>query len=265
MLQELRPALILVVEDVHEISDGIERLLKTDGYRVALARDELHAIESVQLTRPDLILMGWTGLSAEVLATVCHIRERAAVADQIPLIFWVEDLDEGEEIALEENVYLTRPDSFDQLRGLLARLLDERSNVALSSPQNEFMTTISTCRTPFMIRFMDTKPRVLLELTNTTEMTLKSIEILTVFLKDEGPAAGSSRAHIRFDPINSVQPKGKAVISHRTWINGTPASEAQDQIGRLQVVAGAVKPYVLDISWEDVDGKIQFQRIPVGH
>ena len=125
--------------------------------------------------------------------------------------------------------------------------------------------TTSNCRTPFVIRFMDTKPRVLLELTNTTELTLKSIEILTIFLKDEASAAGSSRAHIRFDRINSVQPKGKAVISHRTWINGMPASEAQDQIGRLQVVVGAVKPYVLDISWEDLDGKIQFQRIPVGH
>jgi hypothetical protein len=125
--------------------------------------------------------------------------------------------------------------------------------------------TTSNCRTPFVIRFMDTKPRVLLELTNTTEMTLKSIEILTIFLRDEGPAAVSSRAHIRFDRINSVQPKEKAVISHRTWINGRPASEAQDQIGRLQVVVGAVKPYVLDISWEDLDGKIQFQRIPVGH
>jgi hypothetical protein len=44
-----------------------------------------------------------------------------------------------------------------------------------------------------------------------------------------------------------------------------PASEAEDQIGRLEVVDGMVKPYVLDISWEDVDGKTQFQRIPVGH
>ena len=127
------------------------------------------------------------------------------------------------------------------------------------------MITNSNRRTPFIIRFMNTKPRILMELTNTTEMTLKSIEILTVFLKDEGPAAGSSRAHIRFDRINSVQPKGIAVVSHRTWINGMPANEAQDQIRRLEVVAGAVKPYVLDISWEDLDGKIQFQRIPVGH
>ncbi len=34
-----------------------------------------------------------------------------------------------------------------------------------------------------------------------------------------------------------------------------PANDAQDQISRLEVVVGAVKPYVLDISWEDLDGK----------
>jgi DNA-binding response OmpR family regulator len=127
MLEELRADLILVVEDVHETSEGIERLLKADGYRVALARDEVDAIESAKLRRPDLILVSWTGLSGEVLATARRMRERAAVTEQIPLVFWVEDLDEGEEVALEENVYLTRPDSFNQLRGLLAHLLDERS------------------------------------------------------------------------------------------------------------------------------------------
>jgi hypothetical protein len=65
-----------------------------------------------------------------------------------------------------------------------------------------------------MIRFMDTKPRVLLELTNTTARTLKSIEILTVFLKDEDGPGGPSREHVRFDRINSVQPNGRAVVSH---------------------------------------------------
>lgn len=119
-------------------------------------------------------------------------------------------------------------------------------------------------RAPLVIRLMDTRPRMLMEITNTTASTLKSVEILTVFLKDEDPS-GLSRAHIRFDPIRTVQPNEKAVVSHRTWINGSPASDAQDQIGRLEDVAGAIKPYVLDISWEDVDGKIQFQRIPVGH
>src|SRR4029453_7356042 len=110
----------------------------------------------------------------------------------------------------------------------------------------------------------DTQPRTLMEITNRTASTLTSLEILTVFLKDEDQS-GLSRAHIRFDPIKSVQPNEKAVISHRTWINGMPASDAQDQMARLEVVFGSTKPYVLDISWEDVNGKTQFQRIPVGH
>jgi two-component system, OmpR family, response regulator MprA len=132
MIDELRADLILVVEDVRETSDGIERLLKADGYRVALAGDERDAIESAKLRRPDLILMSWTGLLDEILASVRRIR--AAVGDQIPVVFWVEDIDEGEEVAVGGNVHLMRPDSFNQLRGLLARLLDEssrcRDNVA---------------------------------------------------------------------------------------------------------------------------------------
>lgn len=104
-----------------------------------------------------------------------------------------------------------------------------------------------------------------MEITNTTEKTLKSVEILTVFLTNEESPTGPSSAHIRFDPIKAVQPNEKAVVSHKTWINGMPAGDGQDQIGRLEVVAGTAKPYVLDISWEDMDGKTQFQRIAVGH
>ena len=38
MLEEVRADLILVVEDVRETSDGIERLLKADGYRVSFGK-----------------------------------------------------------------------------------------------------------------------------------------------------------------------------------------------------------------------------------
>jgi len=121
-------------------------------------------------------------------------------------------------------------------------------------------------RNPFNYRLINTTPRALLELTNTSEMTLKSVEILTLFLKDEStPGGGPSQAHIRFEQLKSMQPKEKAVLSHRTWINGRPASDAEDELRRLEVVAGTIKPYVLSISWEDSDGKTQFQRIAVGH
>jgi hypothetical protein len=119
---------------------------------------------------------------------------------------------------------------------------------------------------PFIFRFIDAPASVLLELTNATDHTLKSIEILTIFLKD-GEASGTapSQAHIRFDSVDSMKPREKAVLSHRTWINGKPADTAHDQLERLKVIPGELNPYVLDISWEDAHGKTRFQRIPVGH
>jgi len=105
-----------------------------------------------------------------------------------------------------------------------------------------------------------------LELENTTDRAFRSIEILTIFLKDEEtPEGGPSQAHIRFDAIKSMLPKNSAVVSHRTWINGRPVNDERDQMARLKGVTGGANPYVLDISWKDAEGKARFQRIPIRH
>src|SRR4030095_15893335 len=74
---------ILVVEDVHETRDGIEKLLTADGYRVAVARDERDAIESAQRQRPDLILVSLAGLPSEVMVTARLIRDRAGGGEDV--------------------------------------------------------------------------------------------------------------------------------------------------------------------------------------
>jgi hypothetical protein len=128
------------------------------------------------------------------------------------------------------------------------------------------MTMNNTTRKPLSVRFLDSKPRILLELTNRTENTLKSVEILAIFLKAEGASDGGlSQAQIKFDSIKAVLPQQIAVVSHRTWINGKPVDDERDQMARLKLVPGEFSPYVLDISWQDAQGKAQFQRIPVGH
>ena len=125
---------------------------------------------------------------------------------------------------------------------------------------------IGTAEKPFTIRFVGTESDVLLELTNATDHALKVVEVLTVFLKDEEtPGGGPSQAHIKFEALSQVRPKENVVLSHKTWINGKIAGAANDQLQRLKVIAGEVKPYVLDISWQDPEGKARFQRIPVGH
>ncbi len=128
------------------------------------------------------------------------------------------------------------------------------------------MTIITKTNEPFTARFIDDGSKVFLELMNATDQTLTGVEILSVFLKDEEtPGGGPSRVHIRFEPIKSIQPKEKVVLSHRTWIDGKPADVNHDQLERLKVIAGGVRAYVLDISWEDREGRSRFQRIPVGH
>ena len=128
------------------------------------------------------------------------------------------------------------------------------------------MSTSNKTVEPLTISFIEADSKLLLELTNRCNQTFNSIEILTVFLKDEETAGGGpSRAHIRFEALKSIQPNERAVLSHRTWIDGKPAAPDHDQLERLKVVAGEAKPYVLDISWEDTEGKTRFQRIPVGH
>jgi len=119
-------SLILVVEDVHETRDGIEKLLHADGYRVAVARDEGDAVESARREPPDLILVSLAGSLGEVIFIARRIRERAGIADDTPVVaFCIEEIREGEEVALGQNVHVTRPDNFNQLRRLLIRLLDE--------------------------------------------------------------------------------------------------------------------------------------------
>ena len=116
--------LILVVEDVEETRDGIEKLLETDGYRVDPAREEEDAVARAARKPPDLILVSLGGSVAHVIATARRIRDRAGLSEQVPIvIFCIESVGEGEEVGIGNNVYLTRPDHFNQLRALLHRLL----------------------------------------------------------------------------------------------------------------------------------------------
>ena len=117
-------SLILVVEDVHETRYGMEKLLTADGYRVCLARDEEDAIDVVQQRHPDLILVGLPGSPNEVSLAATRIRAGALGGERVPVvIFCVEGIAEGDEIAIGQNIHLTLPDNFNQLRSLLSRVL----------------------------------------------------------------------------------------------------------------------------------------------
>jgi len=118
-----RPATILVVNDVEEIRDGITVLLTSDGYRVVAARDADDAVEQALRQPPDLILVSLGGRPVEVIRQAARIRQKAGLSDRIPtVVFCVPLIEEGAEKEIGHNVWAARPDNFNQLRAMLARL-----------------------------------------------------------------------------------------------------------------------------------------------
>lgn len=113
----------------------MEKLLTSDGYRVSLARDETDAIENVQQKCPDLILVSLPNSPNDVILAAKRIRKAADGGEQVPVVIFCIDgksIGEGDEIAVGQNIHLTLPDNFNQLRGLLSRLLKSPSQRAAS-------------------------------------------------------------------------------------------------------------------------------------
>jgi DNA-binding response OmpR family regulator len=117
-------AIILVVNDVEETRDGLEKLLRADGYDVDPVRSEDDAVRKARADPPDLILMSLSGGRSEWIAAAKRMREKAHLKDNTPIVlFCVGGLPEGAEVEVERSIYLIRPDNFNQLRECLKRLL----------------------------------------------------------------------------------------------------------------------------------------------
>lgn len=119
--------IILVVDDVEETRDTIEALFAADGYVVLPARSEDDAVDKLQRHSPNLILLSLGTDTEERIATGIRIRSRAHLSELIPIvIFCCPRLAQGAEVEIDNHVYLTRPDNFNQLRRMLRRLLAAR-------------------------------------------------------------------------------------------------------------------------------------------
>jgi CheY-like chemotaxis protein len=124
ILEYQQRQIILVLEDIEETACLLVKMLKGNGYCVTLARTEEDAILMGRSQFPDLILIS-LGLGPDQLLTTAHrIRRQAGLSQDVAVvIFCVPTIPEGAEMEVGKNVYMTRPDNFNQLRELLHRLL----------------------------------------------------------------------------------------------------------------------------------------------
>ena len=119
---------LLVLEEIEETAAVVEMMLNKNGYCVTIARTEDDTIARAKCRPPDLILMSLGTESDRILPAANRIRECSGISDEVAIVvFCVETIPQGAEIQVERNIYLTRPDNFNQLREFLHRLLSNGS------------------------------------------------------------------------------------------------------------------------------------------
>jgi len=119
---------VMVVEDFEDNRFMMRRLLEMSGYRVLEAVNGEEAVASAERERPDLILMDLSLPLLDGLSATRQIRALEGLG-QIPIIaVSAHDTTDfhADALAAGCNEYVTKPIDFDQLDGLLQRLLAKR-------------------------------------------------------------------------------------------------------------------------------------------
>lgn len=133
--------IILLVEDDEGILSGLKMSLELEGFRVLTARDGLEALEIMNRTKPDLLIVDIMMPRMNGYSFLKRVRENEAWLT-IPVIFLTAKSDKadvrlGKEMGVED--YITKPfdimDLLSTVRGKLKR--SEELSKLLSRKQSE--------------------------------------------------------------------------------------------------------------------------------
>lgn len=116
---------VMVVEDFEDNRFMMRRLLEMSGYHVVEAMNGEEAVEIAQREKPNLILMDLSLPLLDGLAATRRIREHAELRTVPIVAVSAHDTADfhADALAAGCNDYVTKPIDFDQLEGLLSRLL----------------------------------------------------------------------------------------------------------------------------------------------
>src|SRR6185436_18498153 len=111
-------ALILVVEDEHDLAALVKRQVEGEGHDTLVAYDGQTALMLAAQARPDLVILDWMLPGLDGLTVCRKLRERSAV----PILMLTARAEEADRILgleIGADDYVTKPFS---LRELLARV-----------------------------------------------------------------------------------------------------------------------------------------------
>lgn len=117
---------ILVIEDEEPLRELLEDELKTEGYKVATARNGAEGLEKLQDMQPDIIICDRAMPAMTGYELLERIRSVYPQYRHVPFIFLTAMTDPGDRIAvkpLKPAAYLEKPLDFDLLVNTIEKAL----------------------------------------------------------------------------------------------------------------------------------------------
>lgn len=117
---------ILIADDEPAIVTAVEFLLRREGYEVEIARDGSEALERIEASRPDLVVLDVMMPQKSGYEVCRSIRERAdwRGIKIIMLSAKGRDAEVTKGMTMGADVYVTKPFSTRDLMGRVKALLD---------------------------------------------------------------------------------------------------------------------------------------------
>jgi chemosensory pili system protein ChpA (sensor histidine kinase/response regulator) len=131
-----RVATIMVVDDSLTVRKVTQRLLEREGYRVLLAKDGVDALEQMQETRPDLMLVDIEMPRMDGFDLTRHVRGDATTAALPIVMITSRTADKHRNVALGLGVdaYFGKPFQEDALLAAITGLLETRRSRESGNP-----------------------------------------------------------------------------------------------------------------------------------
>jgi len=109
--KEMRRSRVLIVDDSMSVRRAVATLLEDHGYEVALARDGLEAVKSMDVSRPDVVLTDLEMPNMNGLELTAHVRSRPELAELPVIMITSRSMDKHRRQAMASgvNTYLTKP------------------------------------------------------------------------------------------------------------------------------------------------------------
>ncbi len=171
---------ILVVDDNHDLADGLRYNLELEGYTVRVAADGPAAIAEAERWRPALIILDLMLPGCDGYAVLHTVRQRGGTMPVIILSARGEEVDKVRGFRLDADQYVTKPVGLMELLARVRALLRRVGGDAPAPP---------AARIAFGAVSVDPASREVTVAGRPVALTPKAFELLLALVRRQGAVA----------------------------------------------------------------------------